>query len=53
MTWRWTANNRPPYRISSPPHARIQTQAPRATLQPKPTRGDGLSVFPQPKPHTP
>ncbi|MFS7954925.1 hypothetical protein Hanom_Chr07g00636381 [Helianthus anomalus] len=36
MTWRWTANRRPPHRISSPPHARLQTQAPRTTPQPKP-----------------
>ncbi|MFS7998350.1 hypothetical protein Hanom_Chr12g01152671 [Helianthus anomalus] len=53
MTCRWTANRRPPHRISGPPHVRLQTQAPRATPQPKPTRGGGLGVFPQPKPHTP
>ncbi|MFS7932366.1 hypothetical protein Hanom_Chr04g00367031 [Helianthus anomalus] len=50
MTWRWTTNRRPPHRISRPPHARLQTQAPRATPQPKPTRGGGLSVFPLPTP---
>ncbi|MFS7940853.1 hypothetical protein Hanom_Chr05g00469191 [Helianthus anomalus] len=53
MTWRWTTNRRPPHRISSPPYARLQTQAPRATPQPKPTRSGGFGVFPQPKPHTP
>ncbi|MFS7984612.1 hypothetical protein Hanom_Chr11g00988521 [Helianthus anomalus] len=47
------ANRRPPAQMSRPAHARLQTQATRATPQPKPTRGGGLGVFPQPKPHTP
>ncbi|MFS7932860.1 hypothetical protein Hanom_Chr04g00372851 [Helianthus anomalus] len=29
MTWRWIANRRPPHRISSPPHAQLQIQAPK------------------------
>ncbi|KAJ0827010.1 hypothetical protein HanRHA438_Chr17g0820821 [Helianthus annuus] len=54
MTWRWTANRRPPHRISSPSHARLQTQALRVTPQPKPTQGGGLGVFLQPNPtHAP
>ncbi|MFS7939562.1 hypothetical protein Hanom_Chr05g00453241 [Helianthus anomalus] len=43
----------PPCQLAPPPHARLETQAPRATPQPKPTRGGGLGVFPQPTPHTP
>ncbi|MFS7918457.1 hypothetical protein Hanom_Chr03g00201281 [Helianthus anomalus] len=43
----------PPCQLAFPTHARLETQAPRATPQPKPTWGGGLSVFPQPKPHTP
>ncbi|MFS7933320.1 hypothetical protein Hanom_Chr04g00378351 [Helianthus anomalus] len=50
MTWQWTANRMSPHRISNPHHARLETQAPRVTPQPKPTRGGGLGIFPQPTP---
>ncbi|KAJ0456130.1 hypothetical protein HanIR_Chr15g0758941 [Helianthus annuus] len=39
--------------MAIPPHTQLESQAPRATPQPKPTRDFGLGVFPQPKPHTP
>ncbi|MFS7958240.1 hypothetical protein Hanom_Chr07g00675901 [Helianthus anomalus] len=48
-----SANGTKPARMSRPPHARFETQAPRATPQPKPTRGGVLCIFPQPTPHTP
>ncbi|MFS8026162.1 hypothetical protein Hanom_Chr16g01483661 [Helianthus anomalus] len=54
LVWSFTARH---VSMSRPPHARLETQAPRATPQPKPTRGGGLGVFPQPTPqpklHTP
>ncbi|MFS7939035.1 hypothetical protein Hanom_Chr05g00446901 [Helianthus anomalus] len=48
-----SANKRPPARMSRQPHAGLETQAPRAMPQPKPTRNGGLGVFPQPKPQAP
>ncbi|MFS7904688.1 hypothetical protein Hanom_Chr01g00039041 [Helianthus anomalus] len=48
-----SANRRQPAKMSPSPHARLETQAPRATPQPKPTRDGGLSIFPQPTPKPP
>ncbi|MFS7910116.1 hypothetical protein Hanom_Chr02g00102511 [Helianthus anomalus] len=42
-----------PTRMAKPPHARLETHAPRATPKPMPTRGGGLGVFPLPTPKLP
>ncbi|MFS7970690.1 hypothetical protein Hanom_Chr09g00823901 [Helianthus anomalus] len=50
MTWRGERMGGSQLGLSRPSHARLESQAPRATPQLKPTRGGGLGIYPQPTP---